>query len=283
MKKNSIYLLLLTFVLVAGCDRIERDEYMVASSGSGSNGQWTNGGVQRALVEKYTGPRCNNCPLADETLDALHEQYASELVIIAITPYNNIMADPFPNQLDPRTTVGTTWAEHFGISGLPSACINRDRSTLYDGAMENIGSAIAGVIAGEPMIGLNLSIEADTASRTLDITAAVDVYNTITDELTLTLVLTEDSLRYRQLSPEGIKNDYVHNHMLREAITATWGEAIPLAGTPGEHKEKHFVYTVADPTINLMNSNVVGFIARKSDRTVLNSQEVQIFTHPIEN
>ena len=89
MKKNSIYLLLLTFVLVAGCDRIERDEYMVATSGSGSNGQWTSGGVQRALVEKYTGPRCNNCPLADETLDALHEQYASELVIIAITPYNN--------------------------------------------------------------------------------------------------------------------------------------------------------------------------------------------------
>lgn len=275
MKKYSIPLIVLTLALMAGCDKIDRNEYLTATGGNSAGSDWTNGGTQRALVEKYTGPRCINCPLADETLDALHGQYHDNLVIVAITPYDNTMADPFPHQLDPRTAVGTTWAEYFGISRLPAAYINRDQSTMYDGAMDNIGSAIGTVLAKEPYIDLSISatpdiLTDDTVGHNVTIKVGIEVLKTIEGPFTFTLLMTEDSLVYRQSSPDGgVISDYPHNHILRDVLTSTWGEEIPLTGTAGEYRSKTYNYTVAD-SINVRNCNFVGFISRKNDRTVIN-------------
>lgn len=263
------FLLVLLFV---ACDKISPDEYTAASGADSGTGDWTNGGTQYALVEKYTGPRCTNCPAADVTLDALHAQFGDKLIVISINhPVGQ--GEPFPNQPDMRTAAGTAWDQYFGINAIPAALLNRDRTKSFSGTMENLGNAIAAVVGSEPVIRLDLTAEADTASRQLDITAAIHLYSDIETPLTLTLALTEDSLVYRQSTSESIVPDYVHNHMLREVITATWGDEVPLSGVAGEEKQKHFTYTVANPDIRLENCHVVGFLSRKDNRTVLNSAQ----------
>lgn len=276
--KKSILILPLAALLFAACDKISADQYTMATGGSGGSG-WTNGGTQHALVEKYTGPRCVNCPNADITLDALHLQYGDQLVVISINhPVGQ--GEPFPNQPDLRTEVGSAWDTYFGINAIPAAYLNRDASVQYSGNMENIGSAIGAVVAHEPDVDLTLSAQADTASRQLDIDVNVHVYNSLSGALTITLALTEDSLVYRQSTPDGIVNDYVHNHMLREVLTATWGDELPLVGNAGEVKAKHFTCTVTNSDIKLENCHVVAFISQKESRQVLNCNQTSLTIAP---
>ena len=70
---------------VVSCDKIEPGNYTVYA---GAPVVWEPGtafdAVQRAYVEKYTGPKCSNCPLADVTLDAAHGQFGDRLAIVSI-------------------------------------------------------------------------------------------------------------------------------------------------------------------------------------------------------
>ena len=263
---------------LVGCDKINPGEYTAVSGSGNDNGDWTNGGIQYALVEKYTGPRCTNCPDADVTLDALHEQYKNKLIVISINhPVGQ--GEPFPNQPDLRTDDGTAWDQYFGINSIPAALLNRDRR--FSGSMQNLGNAIDGIVNQEPSITLSLTVDADTQNRQLDITTTVHLYSDIASPLTITLALTEDSLVYRQSTPSGIVHNYVHNHMLRDVITATWGEDIPLSGKAGEEKQKHFSYTVSNPDIRLDKCHIVGFISYKDNRMVLNSAQQPIVISPV--
>ena len=272
--KNTIILSLAGLLLFAACDKIEADQYTVAGSGGTSGGgQWSNGGTQYVLVEKYTGPRCVNCPNADVTLDQLHAQFGDRLVVISIN-HPTGQGEPFPGQPDMRTDAGTAWDQYFGIGAIPAAYLNRNKAKQYSGSMDNLGNDIDALVNQDPLLDLTLTSSADTASRTIDITVSYYLYNHIDNGITLTLALTEDSLSYRQLTPNnGIVSDYIHNHMLRAVITDTWGEDIPTSGVAGETKVKHFSYTVTNPDIKLENCHVVGFISNKDDRTVINSHQ----------
>ena len=72
MKKIfHIFVLASVFIFVS-CDKIEQENYLVFS---GAAGEWYEGtGVsdhsQRAIIEKYTGVRCVNCPSADVAIAA---------------------------------------------------------------------------------------------------------------------------------------------------------------------------------------------------------------------
>lgn len=275
--KKTILLGFIGLFCFAACDKIEPDQYTVATSGgSGNGGRWSNGGTQCALVEKFTGPRCVNCPNADVTLDSLHVQYGEQLVVISIN-HPTGQGEPFPNQPDMRTEAGTAWDQYFGIGAIPAAYLNRNKAKQYSGSMDNLGSDIGALIHQDPSIELTINADGDTATRQIDITVSYHIYDRLEGDITLTLALTEDSLSYRQLHPSrGIVNDYIHNHMLRDVITDTWGDDIPTDGVAGESKVKNFTYTVTNPDIKLQNCHVVGFISYKNDRSVLNCNQAPV-------
>lgn len=268
--KKTILILSAAALLMAGCDKISPDDY-TQSAGGGSN--WTNANVHRAFVEKYTGPKCTNCPKADVTLDAAHHQFGDNLIVISVN-YPTGQGVPWAGNPDLRTEDGTAWSQYFGISELPAAYLNRG-TKQYTGSMSEIVSDIEKVINQTPQaaVAVNATAEGDSISITVD----VELYSQLDGGLSLTLALTEDSLVYKQSMPDGDPDEnYVHNHMLRDVITGTWGDDIPMEGLAGEHKVGHFSYKVTNSDIQLQNCHIVALLSRKSDRSVINCAETTI-------
>ena len=258
---------------LVGCDTISPDEYTVYA---GPVIEWTAGTpftpVQHAYVEKYTGPKCPNCPAADVTLDAAHHQYGDQLVLISVN-HPKGQGEPFPNQPDMRTDDGTAWDNYFGINAIPAAYINRRTATQYSGAMSNITADIGSVLAESPKVGVEVS--ANGADGSLQIEVNIAFAESVKLPLTLTLALTEDSLAYRQINGDNIVDDYVHNHMLRDVITDTWGSDIDCTGVAGEVRKGTIAYTLPS-NVDPAHCNIVALISDKQSREVLNSASCKL-------
>lgn len=260
---------------MASCDKIEPGENGDYTIFAGSTASWTDGSpiaspVQRAFVEKYTGPKCSNCPLADETLDAAHHQFGERLVLVSIN-HPNGQGVPFSGEPDLRTDDGNTWDTYFGINAIPAAYLNRNTATQYQGAMSNITSDIDAALQQAPTVAVEVSA---TISDKVSITVNLQFVEAYTSPLTLTLALIEDSLAYKQLLPDGTRqDDYVHNHMLRDVITDVWGADIDCTGAADECRSATFSYRIADESINPANCQIVAFVSDKTTRTVLNSAQ----------
>lgn len=267
---------LIGLVCLASCDKIDPEQYTVYA---GAPLVWEQGtaftAVQRAYVDKFTGPRCSNCPDADMTLNAAHLQFGDNLVIVSIN-HPTGQGVPFPNQPDLRTDDGNTWDSYFGINAIPTAYLNRRTSTQYSGPMNNITADISSLLGESPVVGVDVTADDSDRDGKVEITASIVFAQAYSKPLTLTLALTEDSLAYKQIHGEEYINDYVHNHMLRDVITDVWGADIECKGTAGEALRTTVTYTVSDTTIRLDNCNIVAFVSDKSSRQVLNSSECAI-------
>lgn len=251
--------------LMTACDKIDSSEYTVYD---GAVVNWTAGSgianpVQRVYVEKYTGPKCSNCPMADQTLATIH----NDRVVMVSINHPTGQGVPFPGEPDMRTDGGTAWDQYFGINAIPAAYINRDRTTQYLGDMSTIVGAINSALNETPTVALEVSA---AANGKVEIEVEMQFLRQYDGAVTLTAAIIEDSLEYKQLLPDGtMQEDYAHHHMLRKVITGFWGRDIEANGTEGEALRGTLSFTPAED-INLANSHIVVFVSDKSSRKVLN-------------
>lgn len=257
---------------LCGCDKIEEGEYTVYD---GAAVTWTSGTltetpVQRVFVEKFTGPKCSNCPLADETLATIND----ERVVIVSINHPTGQGLPFPGEPDMRTEGGNKWDAWYGINAIPSAFINREKSVRYQGSMTNIVSAINQAL-NKPLI-LALDVHAENELTDVHVTVNLKFIQRYTKPITLTAALIEDSLAYKQLLPDGnIDEQYMHNHMLRKVITGFWGSEIDCTGNADESRQGTFDFNVGEG-INLENSHIVVFVSDKASRSVINCASCRV-------
>ena len=262
-------------LMMAACDKIPSDEYTVFS-GIGAN--WSDGdgveAVQRAYVEKYTGPTCTNCPLADATLDAAHESMGDRLVVVSINHFEG-QGKPFSGEPDMRTDGGTAWCKYFGISSLPTAYLNRNTSKQYTSSMGNIVTDIEQAIGQQPLMGLSVTATQDTDG--VHVGVDMQMVQAYDKPMNLTLVLIEDSLKYKQSTPNGTDANYVHNHMLRDVLTDYWGVEVQASGTIGEKRHATFnTYHPKNSDVKLENCHIVAFVSDRASRRVLNVAQCTI-------
>lgn len=275
MKKILIGLMgLMGLIGFIGCDKIDSSEYTIYN---GATFTWIPVSesitpVQRAFVEKYTGPKCNNCPQADTTLDEAHEQYGDRLVAVSIN-HPTGMGTPFNGDPDMRTEGGTAWDNYLKISSIPAAYLNRSGEKFL-GKMGEIKAAIGTALQETPVVALNVGFSNDTIN--VDFTLLQDY----SAPLTLTVVVTEDSLVYKQLMPDGSVNDnYPHNHMLRKFITGIWGDEIPNSGQAGESLRGTINHTFDGSDMVLANCHIVAFVSDKNTHRILNCACCKINTN----
>lgn len=272
--KKSILTLCAAALLLGACDKIEPAEDGTYTLFAGISATWSDGPAvgtdQRVLVEKFTGPRCPNCPDADITLDAAHEQLGDKLVVISINhPVGQ--GTPYPGDLDLRTDDGTTWDHYYGINAIPSAYVNRDKSNSYSGAMSNITADLQSALGESPVLGVEVKAT-EAAEGAIDITVGLQFVQSYSSPLTLTLALIEDSLAYRQSHGSEVIEGYMHNHMLRDVMTDVWGAEVDATGAAGEKRQATFgTYRVKDASIRLENCHVVAFVSDRATKRVLNT------------
>ncbi len=268
MKTRFLTLTVLAAAMVAACDRIDPTEYTIPT---GQDREW-NG--QRVYIEKYTGPKCSNCPAADRTLEAAHEVYGDRVVVVSVNSMTDQFGAPMTGYPDMRTSVGAEWETYWGVSNFPTAYIGRRSGTQYTGAMSNIVGGIEQVVWQEPKVGVE--VEALLNGNEVAIDVDVEVLQAIEGDVNLSLIVTEDSLAYWQLDGSAPNAEYVHNHMLRDVVGGTWGTALGLEGTAGERKSLSRTYTVTNDDIKPLNCHIVALVTDAATKEVLNCAECRV-------
>lgn len=266
------------------CDKIEPGENGEYTIFAGTTATWTDGmpiasPVHRALVEKYTGPQCVNCPTADRILNEAHDRIGDQMVILAITPGGGD-GRPYSGQPDMSTEDGDKWCETFGGGvnmTLPFAMV--DRNVSYQGAstMNGVESAVNSTIEQQPVAAVEAEATTATSGK-VAITVNVNYLQDCDSAMTLTLALSEDSLAYYQAatpSEGGFQTAYKHNHMLRDVITDVWGFDIQAEGRAGEARKARFEYTLPDGVVK-ENCHIIAFVSYKKSRRVINCAQCEI-------
>ena len=279
--KHILVLITCTLSLFVSCNKIAQDEYLVFS---GVAGEWYDGkGVsdhsQRAIIEKYTAVRCLNCPIADVAITDATLQYGDKLIALAIHDSSNLTR-PIGDTPRLSSEDGNTWSNFFGIFATgeyPTALINR---TLNGSAWDlftptsGINSRVDNIINQTPKV----AIQADAANNdgTVSINVNLEFLQTVSEPLTLTLLIMEDGIIATQKYPDHEDENYVHNHVLRDVITDVWGADIDCTGASGEKRVALFNYTPASSEWNLANCHIVAMVSKKDSREILNVAECHI-------
>ncbi len=281
--KKYLSLLCIALLTLASCDKIEENNYIIYS---GAEGEWMDGtGVsdqsQRALIEKYTGVRCVNCPKADTAILNALQQYGDKLIAVSIHDSNMAFTRPIGDSPDLRTPDGHAWSYYFGVLGLgqyPSAMVNRALSgghfSLFT-PTSGINDRVDAVINGSTQVAVAVTAQQQNGGITIDVN--LEYVQQMSDELTLTLMLMEDGIVATQRQWNGADDEnYVHNHVLRDVITDLWGADIDADGKTGTKRHAQFTYTQAQSDWNLDNCHVVAFVSKKSSREIVNVAECEV-------
>lgn len=227
---KRIFLNIIAFVcmacfLLAGCDKIEGDFYQIVQNEDVTvtfpdiNPDEV---YRKILVEEFTGHRCTNCPQGHQTLESLHQQYGDTLVTVGI--HYGALAKPFGSMFsyDFRTEEGNQIGDAFSIDGIPAAIVNRmDKSGGWP--REQWASVLRDVDRSKVSAAVQLINEYDVASKTLKANVKVTTLKAIDHQLRLILFVVEDGIVKPQKDGNQDIENYVHNHVLRCALTDAFG------------------------------------------------------------
>ena len=256
-------------MLLAGCDKIDPTERLIVSGGNEE--QWADGAV--AYIEKYTGPLCGNCPKADRTIENLHHTYGDRMIVVSVTSVTNSQGNPYGTEPSMQVEATRVWEESLGPLALPVAYINRD-GKAYTSSMNDLGGGIEEVLMTAPKV--KVSVSASIEGSNVDINTDVELKDNYADDMTLTLLITEDSLKYMQYDSPDWVPDYAHNHMLRAVVTDSWGKSLSIGTTAGSKKHDNTSYALGSLTITPANSHVVALVCDASTHRVLGCAQCNI-------
>ena len=238
--------------------------------------------TKKVLLEDYTGHLCGNCPRAHEDVSSLSAIYGSRLVVLGIHVGFFARTDSkYTN--DYKTESGDEYNTFWGVDalGLPQGMVDR---TPLSGTSPVItrGSwptQIAAQIAKPVGATLKVTKLYDAANRKLNLKIASKRVGELPGDLGLIVWLTEDSVKSLQkdysIPPPGDNiKDYIHRHVLRDAVNDTWGEDLGSIAQ-GATKNKYYGYTIPE-TWNAKHVAAVIALYNKADRTILQVEELKI-------
>jgi hypothetical protein len=244
---KRILIIFFVCLLFWKCDRIT-PPYL-----ENPNANDTNKYTQKILLEEYTGFRCGNCPEATEIAHNLKERYPDNLILLSV--HSGGYARPTTaHPYDFRTPIGDELDNFFGCSkaGNPNGMVNRvgfpnKTHILREGQWESV---IQELLKRKPKLNLKLSTTFNPANRTITATVEIKFLEASLPNYHLCLYLAEDSVvqyqRDDRKTPPDIEN-YVHNNVLRDGLTPTWGIQISDSSLPaGTTIVKQVNYTIPD-------------------------------------
>lgn len=195
-------------------------------------------------IEDITGVRCNNCPKAAQKIhqiDSLNPNitigvgvYASALANFT-TPYAG-----FESMLTPEAD--DIFKEVYANPGaLPTGGVNRKlfngESTLF--VSYNNWGGYADIVKAEesPCVITTKVLQLDSIARKVKVSLKIAFAKAYLEPLNYTVFITENNIVSKQTMPDGKgKDDYVHNHVLRKAITPYNGSPLKIKSIGGNYE-----------------------------------------------
>lgn len=237
-------------------------------------------GNRRVLVEELTGVACTNCPDGARYLAQLQDAYGKENLIVVSIHAGSFSTPLGVSQYDFRLQEANDLAAYIGSTiGYPTAAIDRQafpnyntpfvpRSLWPGGITEHLAETIG--LAVLPVL------DYDPATRQLGIRVTVVSEEAFTDDLRLTVVITQDSIVDAQIDNGALIQDYVHRHVLRDVVSKTDGDAL-AAFSPGGSQQKDYTVTLPANWVDA-HLSVVAYVHHTGtpDRNVLQVAEKHV-------
>ena len=222
MMKTETFLmgsLMVAAAVITACSHIDEGERLLYVEPAAAQ--------RVVLVEDFTGQKCVNCPNATNILNDILAAYGEENVIpvaIHCGPFGLNTATGLVTE-----TGKTYWNAFFNdTQGQPVAKINRGPA---NDDYKNWAQPIAEELARTTNVTLDVEASYNPKGRLLQVN--VSALGTAGESQKLQLWLVEDSIVAIQALPTGgTDRQYVHNHVLREAINGDWGETIIFGEEP---------------------------------------------------
>lgn len=206
-------------------------------------------GDRVVVMEEFSGGSCVPCANAHAEIGNLLGVYPDNLVVITMHTFVGGQGNPYPgSQYDFRNQDAHDILEGLGFpEGIPSGIINRK---LFEGeadlqlGLPSWAGYIADEIQEEPKTSLHVENHYDDATRQLTINVNLLPLENIEGDLRLTVVITESGIINKQATPDGVVEDYVHDHIFRDAISSTEGDVV---GNLTAQESKTFTYNYTLP------------------------------------
>lgn len=244
---------------------------------------------RNVVIEEFTGRNCPNCPKGHIISNSIVKANPNRVWSMGIhsgyfTPqsYPNFQTEISATFMDPYDDVE-------GGLGLPAGLINRSTETAISrGEWETKANEILKETAECNVAG---HVVIDPLTRTASITTEV-YYTSNSNESSnyLTIVMLQDSIigqqAYAETNPEQYVNGdlYCHMHVLRDVVTADWGDAISPT-TQGSLITKTYQYQIPEIigdtngiVVDLDNISFLAFVTEKYQgmptRPILNASKL---------
>ena len=239
MKKSAIIIASLAVIFaMASCDKL-KEPYIIESNVTPSDtiplvaSDTANfDGKIVVLLEDYTGVKCNNCPEAGALALQLQEQNEGHLVVLGVHP-KSALQNPAGGFPDFRTDDGNEWNNYFNIAAYPNGLVNRTGGVLGSAQWT---SAVNNIIGNDAPVRLIVKTEFDDATRELKVSIhSKFLINVASNDVRLTTCMMEDRIVGKQVTPNGVDENYVHRHVFRgTADNQTWGRVLSSAESISE-------------------------------------------------
>ena len=208
---------------------------------------------RHALIEDFTGQNCVNCPNATDLIVSLQEMLGHENVVAVGIHSGPLGVKASKNPEGLATDLGDTYYNYWKIEMQPYGVIDRSDGPL---STDWWSAKVSYDLSAEQWPATQCNIFIDTSKPDIIHVTLAGMKGTVNGKLQLWL--TEDNITAFQKMPDGTtKTDYVHNHVLRDAINGTWGDDCSVA--EGQLWEHDYTYTLND-TWKSENLNVVAFV-----------------------
>ena len=216
---------------------------------------------KNALIEEFTGFRCQNCPEGHREAQVIHDNNPGRAFVIAI--HQGYYSGGTPNYTTP---FGDALANQAGVNSWPSGTVNRHVFAGTNTAMGvyNWVGPCNTIMQEMSPVNIGATSAYNASNRTLTIN--VELYYTANAPASnnfINVALIQDSIYGPQTG--GIPSEnYLHMHMLRHLITGQWGDEVTTT-TQGTMVSRTYTYVVPThynnvPTI-VSNMKVVAFVA----------------------
>ena len=240
------------------------------------------------VIEEFTGVHCPNCPLGHKIIKAIEDQYPGRVATIGIQPYNFKQANPIEKtKHDNRTQPGTDLINgiYGSLSTMPSGGVDRitmDNSLYID--KDKWPQLVADRISVLTPANIKLTCVYN-ANKKVVITVHVAYTAKVDKQQRLNLAIVEDKIIDAQDNGLIVEENYEHQHVLRDILTAPTGTAIlsdKPTKEPGQVYERTFIYDLAkaDPS-NLWNPDnckIVAYVSNDegADKEIIQAAEADL-------
>ena len=233
-------------------------------------------------MEEFTGVRCVNCPQAKSEIANLQSEglFGENLIVVAY--HAGFFSEPYTDsRADYRTADGTTILEFLETPiGYPSAVINRKQfegeRNLQLIQFATWGGFVAQVLEEEAVLAMDITVDFSTGNRSLATTVEVRPLQNSSENLNLTVLITEDDIVDIQLTPDGIIEDYAQTHVFRAMLTAPLGTPLTDNLQVGTPLSKDFSFTLPEGWV-AENCSVIAFVHQATEgKEVLQAAERKI-------